>query len=472
MPDLKPLRYGEAEAALARRGAVLAPSHSWKDVTAEEHAASFTVAKSVGFDILRDLYQSLTAAQAAGTPYEQWAKTITPTLQAKGWWGVKPVIDPADGQVKPATLGTPRRLKTIYDANMRASAARGQWEQIQRVKDRRPYLMYLHFASRHPRVAHQAWNGIIRPVDDEFWDTHFTPNGYKCHCKTRQLSERDLDREGLVVSPPQRIKTTVYENERTGEVTQVPVGIDPAWAHNPGKVGRDVASAQMLAAKWADGPPEMVAAIESANRRQVLPGLAKGFGQWVDKWNGQLTEARAAEAARLPAVPILTTGERRVVGALSQTVLDGLATLKVQAAQGILSDQAAASIASLGNGPTTGALTVSDRALIHMLRDAKANRGAALSVAQVKQLPETLAAPKAVAWDSKAPALIYVFDTTPGAKGKVVVRIDMSDKVKTPAGRQTVTVNAITTAGLVQDSDLTERLADGSVRYLVLDGGI
>lgn len=447
--EARPLTFQEALDVFKVRRADLHPSFSWKDVSAEEHGARFTVAKSTGFDILKDIAQSLEDAQAGGLPFEQWAKQIRPTLEAKGWWGRKAVIDPADGQVKQATLGTPRRLKTIFDVNMRVSHAAGRWAQIQRVKDRRPYLLYSSVLDRRTRPQHKSWNGIVRPVDDDFWSTHYPPNGWRCRCSVRQLGPRDLAREGLEVSPEQHFQTTTFTNDRTGEVSRVPVGIDPGWAHNPGKLSREAGAAREFAAKWADGPPEMVAAIESANRRQVLPGLAREFGTWAEGYQKQVDAARNAKAAGKKPPPILSTGERRVVGALSQPVLNALA--------------------GMGKVPQSGALTINDRAIVHMLRDAKK---AGLTIDQVKQLPELLADPKAVLWDNADPALVYVFD--PGAgRGKFVVRVDFAERVNAKGGRYTVVTNAVTTGGLVKPADLNEHMPGGTVRrYDILEGEV
>ena len=449
MPEQRPLTYQEALDVFRGRRANRPPSFSWKDVRPEEHGATFTVAKSTGFDILKDIAQSLEETLAGGGTYQQWSRQIRPVLEAKGWWGRKSVIDPADGLVKQATLGTPRRLKTIFDVNMRVSHAAGRWAQIQRVKERRPYLMYSAVLDRRTRRDHRGWHGIVRPVDDGFWDTHYPPNGWRCRCSVRQLGPRDLEREGLKVSPEQHFQTTTFTNDRTGEVTRVPVGIDPGWAHNPGRMARDAGAAKEFAAKWADGPPEMVAAIESANRRQVLPGLAKDFGTWADGYQAQLDAVHAAKAAKQTPPPIISTGERRVVGALSQPVLDALS--------------------AIGKVPQSGALTVNDRAIVHMLRDAKKS---GLTIDQVKQLPAMLADPKAVLWDHADPALVYVFDA--GAdRGKFVVRVDFAERVNAKGGRYTVVTNAVTTGGLVKPADLNEHLPGGKARrYDVLEGEV
>jgi SPP1 gp7 family putative phage head morphogenesis protein len=279
-PRLVPLTDEEALAALRRRTSNLAPSFSWLDISAAEHRAEFTVAKSAGFDILGDVADALDRVIAEGRTFQQFKADLRPHLEAKGWWGHKEVVDPADGQAKMATLGTPRRLKTIFDCNVRVSHAAGQWERIQRVKEQRPYLMYDPVHDRRTRPQHLAWGNVVLPVDDPWWDTHYPPNGWRCRCRVRQLGPRDLDREGLVVTRPLPDRMVTFTNARTGEMTRVPKGIDPGWATNVGKTGHAQAERAMVV-KLDQAPPAMTHAairglVDSEAFAQFLLAPAKG----------------------------------------------------------------------------------------------------------------------------------------------------------------------------------------------------
>ncbi len=75
---------------------------------------------------------------------EQFRDELTPILQAKGWWGKT-----ADGKF----LGTPWRLKTIFQTNLRVSAAQGEWASIQEVKEDMPYLRYTAILDKTLRVG-------------------------------------------------------------------------------------------------------------------------------------------------------------------------------------------------------------------------------------------------------------------------------------------------------------------------------
>lgn len=167
-----------AEALEFFRKKNLHPSFSYLDASAEEHALGFTVAKSAGFDILEDVKAALDKHLENGGTLRTFEKELTPVLKKKGWWGVQGVEDSKTGKTVTAQLGSPRRLKTIFRANMRSARAAGQWARIQRTKATHPSLLYQLGPSREHRDEHVAWNGTLLPVDDEWWDTRYPPNGY------------------------------------------------------------------------------------------------------------------------------------------------------------------------------------------------------------------------------------------------------------------------------------------------------
>lgn len=211
-------------------------SFDYRDMEREEHAYNFTVAKAMSNDLLADIRGALDDALANGGTLDQFKKDLTPKLQEKGWWGSVPMTDPATGEEKLVRAGSSARLKTIFDTNMRMAYATGQWENIERTKDALPYLVYLHTPSKHERPEHAALHGVVYPVGHPFWDTFFPPNGWGCKCRVRQIAFEDIARMGYRMGDPDwkpPLRTVV--NKRTGEMQQVPRGVDPAFNYNPGK---------------------------------------------------------------------------------------------------------------------------------------------------------------------------------------------------------------------------------------------
>lgn len=247
----------EAIAALRRRGLNFIPSGHWTEVWQEVHQTGFTVAQSAGFDILKDIYTAVAKVQEEGWTFSRFQKELTPILQGKGWWGKTERVDPLTGEVREVQLGSPRRLRTIFDVNLRVSAAQGDWQRQQSVKDARPYLRYTALLDNRTRPLHRRWHGIILPQDHPWWETHYPPNGWRCRCKAMSVSGEDLEAEGWTVSEAPDEGETPWVNPRTGEMLMVPRGVDPGWAYNPGKVDQAAHAAELMMDKVGDCPPLM-----------------------------------------------------------------------------------------------------------------------------------------------------------------------------------------------------------------------
>lgn len=176
---------------------------------------------------------------------------LEPTLRAKGWWG-RAIVDG-----KPVQLGSPHRLRIIFDTNLRTANARGQWERIERHAAAMPWLRYNATLDDRTRPQHRAWHGVILRYDDPFWQSHYPPNGWNCRCTVLQYSDADLERRGYTPSQRPATPRRQWVNKRTGRVESVPVGIDPGFSFNAGRVdlGKD-ASAHLIGRIEA-APPDM-----------------------------------------------------------------------------------------------------------------------------------------------------------------------------------------------------------------------
>ncbi|MBX8802505.1 hypothetical protein HBA92_17325 [Ochrobactrum sp. MR28] len=282
-------------------------SFHWQDVWGEEHAHNFTVAKAMEMDVLRALREETEAAVIKGIPFEQFSKQLTPRLQALGWWGKQEMTDPLTGEIVKAQLGSPQRLQIIYWANTRSAYAAGQWERAQRTKAGLPYFIYELGPSERHRPHHVALEGIKLPVDHVFWDTHFCPNGWGCKCRLRQISRFECEALGGV-SPDPDVQYKEYRNKRTGEVSRVPVGVDPGWHTNPGK-----ARARTL----MRGLGERIEQSEPLQAKQII----------ADLWDSRTPEAYAKlpervqlPVAHAPQVIKQLNGQGSVIAISSETI--------------------------------------------------------------------------------------------------------------------------------------------------------
>ncbi len=256
-----------AEALRFFRNKGLRPSFNHRDVWREEHAIAFTVAKATQVDVLQSIREEVDRALAEGITLEEFRKNLTPRLQAQGWWGRKNMTDPKTGEIVNAQLGSPRRLRTIYQANLRSARAAGQWERAERTKKALPFLKYELGPAEHHRPSHAevANKPTILPVDHPFWDTWMPPNDWGCVCRVRQITRFEADELGGESEPPQ-FREKVFKNKRTGATARVPwdseadaPAVSPEWSTNPGKLRVENVK-KMIAGKLAAADPLVRAA--------------------------------------------------------------------------------------------------------------------------------------------------------------------------------------------------------------------
>ncbi len=207
---------------------------SWEHVWQQEHQAAFTVAKVMQLDILRDIRSGVDSALADGATFETFRKNLKPLLLEKGWWGKAEMIDPLTGESKLVQLGSTRRLRTIFDTNLRTSYSEGQWERIQSAKKNFPYLRYDANNSEHPRMQHSGWDNLVLPADDPFWQAHYPVKAWGCKCNVTQFNKKMLDQRGLKIGESPEVPQYSYVNKRTGEIQRIPKGVDPAFNYPPG----------------------------------------------------------------------------------------------------------------------------------------------------------------------------------------------------------------------------------------------
>lgn len=187
----------------------------YDEILHEAHNKAFTVAKITRLDLLSDIHSSLVDAMHKGQDFSAWKKNIQSTLETKGWWGKTQAINPLTGEVKEITVGS-RRLRTIYDTNMRTSYAKGRYAA--QMESDAEFLRYDAILDQHTRPTHSARNGIILPKEDPWWSKNYPPNGWKCRCKASSITRFEMKRRNL--SP--------YEGT-------LPTISDKDWAYHVGK---------------------------------------------------------------------------------------------------------------------------------------------------------------------------------------------------------------------------------------------
>lgn len=71
-------------------------------------------------------------------------------------------------------------LDNVFRTNIQNAYARGKWSHQQQNKDKRPYLEYMAINDSRVRPTHLALDGVIRHIDDPFWQKYYPTNGFRC----------------------------------------------------------------------------------------------------------------------------------------------------------------------------------------------------------------------------------------------------------------------------------------------------
>ncbi|MFW5920370.1 MAG: phage minor head protein [Polyangiales bacterium] len=261
--DLPPERALEF---FGRKG--LNTSFAWQDLLRTEHDAAFTVAKMMDVDLLREMREAVDDAIADGMTLAEFRERIRPTLVERGWWGRATMEDPLTGEMTDVQLGSTRRLRTIFNTNLRTSYAAGHWSAIEDTMDEAPYLLYDAVDDEATRDQHRQWDGTVLRADDPWWDTRFPPNGWGCRCSVIQLDDEQLQAMGKSgPDRPPRQRDREWTNPRTGEVEVVPEGVDPGWNYHPGRARADEVR-DLLAQKIRQAGPGAQAAADVVDRER------------------------------------------------------------------------------------------------------------------------------------------------------------------------------------------------------------
>ena len=309
----------------------LKETFSWQDMMLDEHAHAFTVAKSAGFDVLKDINEAVAKAIEQRQDFSEFQKELEPILKAKGWWGVSRAIDPLTGKEKEVQLGSPRRLETIYRANVNTAYAAGEWERTWRTRRVLPYLEYLISTAAHKRLEHLAWVGTVLPIEDPWWDTHYPPNGWNCQCRVRQLSDSAARKRPRFGDTPEDFGGRDFVNRRTGEVTRVPNGIDAGWNNNPGKFRMRTAADLLIGKIDAMDPEPRRIAIADITGSKLFDHIAQSGFRFDPASSDPAMVARGQIALPVAELPPATAGK---LGVTTATV-----RLSVRDAQAIAAER-------------------------------------------------------------------------------------------------------------------------------------
>lgn len=366
---------------------------NWYEQLTDAHARAFTVAKAVRLDVLNTIRDEVDRAVHDGITRQEFTRMLAPRLQKLGWWGKQIIVD-TQGNAKEIELGSPRRLATIYNVNMRTAYNSGRYAQMMNNAEDYPYWQYVAVMDGRTRPAHAALNGMVFRYDDPFWQTHYPPNGWNCRCRVRALSAERMKALGLKVSygasfvhshdVDAGIDETTGEVFRTESTTfdngRVKMTPDVGWSYNPGSAafGTDQTLIRKLVeTKDAQLREQVVQSLNNSRERQLA------FSVWARR---VLSSRRAGNAV--------------------QTL-------------GFMSESVATAVAARTGSDPARLLAIREQTLLEASGGYQ-HSGSALQRDDLQQLPALMANPQAILWDNKKQQLLYVVPAKDGTASVVI----------------------------------------------------
>jgi len=210
------VRFSEAIEFLRRVLAIGA--EEWLQLLAEEGEVSSAIADDTVRTVVADLAQAVLDTLEAGGTLATFREDYDRIVAAHGW-------------TYKGDAGWHSQL--VFRLHTNSAFSAGRWEQAQRLEAARPGTIFgrlMTVGDKRVRHTHAEMHGIIRPIGDPYWRTHWTPNGFNCRCTVQIVTLADLRRYGWSVTPDGDPRM------------QVPP--DPGWGFNPGIVGSRIAQLQ------------------------------------------------------------------------------------------------------------------------------------------------------------------------------------------------------------------------------------
>lgn len=183
-------------------------------------ARAFTVSGVAMGDMMDRIFQSIEQALAEGTAYEAWASSMSDVWEAKGWTGY-----------------SAWRVDNIFRTNVQTAYSVGRYKQMDRVKEGRPYWQYSAVNDSRTRPTHLALHGRVYRADSPFWDSFYPPNGFRCRCTVKSLSDRQVKKRELEVQEWDGVGELIEPVDPvTGATLPArPLMPDKGFEGNPGK---------------------------------------------------------------------------------------------------------------------------------------------------------------------------------------------------------------------------------------------
>lgn len=136
------------------------------------------------FDMLKSLKENVYIFSAAKN-YQQ-TREIGAMLHTDN--GIKPFNEFKKEASKVFNTYNENYLKAEYNSAIAQARSASNWMEIEKDVETYGQLQYETAGDGRVRPEHAALDGMIRPVNDKFWDTNYPPNSWNCRCVALQVN--------------------------------------------------------------------------------------------------------------------------------------------------------------------------------------------------------------------------------------------------------------------------------------------
>ena len=104
-------------------------------------------------------------------------------------------------------------LRTEYNAAVASSQNAARWTGFKKDAADIPNIEYQTVGDSSVRFEHEQLDGIVRPITDPFWNTHYPPNGWACRCEAIQSVGGKVTKNGDIpnITIPPLFRTNLAE---------------------------------------------------------------------------------------------------------------------------------------------------------------------------------------------------------------------------------------------------------------------
>jgi len=383
-------------------------------ITSAKHKA-FTISKIANMDILKDIQNSIISSIKNGDAFNKWKKNIGATLKSKGWDGAD-IINYDTGEV----VGhmTSHRLKTIFMTNARTAYSVGRYKAMMQL-EQSVYWRYVGILDTKIRSSHAKQHGIIKHRDDEFWKSHYPPNAYNCRCKVQAFSKDALNDRGWIISD-KKIEPFVDKSFDYDLGLFHKEELEAYYYKKALKYHNDCKKQNNSKKDNCLGRIAFKQAIKDIDKNQ---NLDKKFSSFIDKINKDIKHKQ----------------NKIVVAIVNIEVFDYY-------------------LNKTNNQIEKPHIYFDKKSFTHMKRELKQDKGIALNIDEIKNIPMMIKNPDMVLWDNKENAILYIYKAINKAN-KIVLKINYAMKDKN-------TYNYLRTTSKQADKDI-QALIKGGVYEII-----